>query len=103
MTSNQISSEAEFAPQPVTKASQHQKILDTIERQGFISKWGAIYDVQLHCSKLSTRIGEIEDRCGHKFQRERMYQHDGKKKYFVGMKYSIPQGLTIKDFRYGSR
>lgn len=100
MTENQRIAEQEFAPCISTKYNQHQRILETIERQGFVTKWGAIYDTRLHCSKLSTRIGEIEERCGHTFQRERIYHTDGDgKRYFVGLKYSVPAGLTIEDFK----
>ena len=90
----------EFAPAPVEKRTQHKRILEIIAEQGFITKWGAIYETSLHCSKLSTRIGEIESKCGHTFDRERMYRKDGNgKDYFIGMKYTIPAGLTIEDFK----
>ena len=82
------------------KKTQHQLILDIIEEQGFITLWGAVYHVHLHCSKLSTRIGEIEKRSGKTFARERMYQTDSNgKRYFTGLKYSLPEGTTINDFR----
>lgn len=101
MTNEQKAAQ-EFAPAPATKKTQQAKILDTIAKQGWISKWGAIYDVSLHCSKLSTRIGEIEERCGHRFDRERIYQADGNGgRYFVGMRYKLPKGLTIEDFKGG--
>lgn len=99
MMTDQIAAQ-EFAPAPEDKFTQHKGILDTIATQGFITKWGAIYDVRLHCSKLSTRIGEIESRCGHRFGRIRMYRTDGNgRNHFIGMKYTIPAGLTIEDFK----
>ena len=98
MTEKQTQAQAEFAP--AEKRTQHKQILDTIEKQGFITKWGAIYDLHLHCSKLSTRIGEIERRAGKTFSRERMYQTDSTgRRYFTGLKYSLPKGATINDFR----
>lgn len=98
MTEQQIQAQAEFAP--ADKRTQHKMILDTIEKQGFITKWGAIYDVHLHCSKLATRIGEIESRCGNTFKREKMYRADSNgKQYFIGLKYTLPEGKTINDYR----
>lgn len=99
-TAEQRMAEAEFAPKRMEKQSQQKRILETIREQGFITKWGAIYDVRLHCSKLSTRIGEIEIKSGHRFDRERLYHTDSTgKRYFLGLKYTLPKGLTIDDFK----
>lgn len=100
MENYKTQAQQECTPTLVEKATQHKRILDTIARQGFITNWGAIHDVRLHCTKLSTRIGEIECKCGHRFVHERVYAQDAQgRNRLVGTKYTIPAGLTINDFR----
>lgn len=98
MTTNQLNAEVEFSPTAQSKKTQHTRILETIREQGFISKWGAIYDVRLKCSKLATRIGEIERKSGLQFTRERMFAVENGRRYFQGMRYSVPEGHTIDEF-----
>lgn len=101
MTETQRAAEAAYSPTPHKRKSQHQRILDHIAEYGNISKWAAIYSQKLHCSKLATRISEIEDRCGHEFIHTMEYEVDSEgRKHPIGMRYSIPEGLTIEDFKF---
>ena len=95
MTEKQITAQAECAPQPSSRATQHRAIIDTIRRQGFITSWGAIHDVRVHCTKLSTRIGELERKHGHSFVHEPMMNGENRR---TGTKYYLPKGMTMDQF-----
>lgn len=97
MENLQQAAQADFLP---NKRTQQQRILDTIAEQGFITMLGAWEDRRCRITKLATRISEIEHKCGHRFQREAMYRKDSDgRKVRYNTKYTIPAGLTIKDFR----
>lgn len=99
MTTAQTTAEARIAP-AVSKRTQRAAILAHIAEFGFITPWAAIHTTAVHCTKVSTRIGEIERRCGHRFTREMQYWTDAEgRRHPLGMRYSIPEGLTIDDFR----
>jgi len=90
----------QYSLMPKDARTQKCRILSIIEEQGYITKWGAIYHAGLHCSKLSTRLGEIEQESGIRFERSMIYHHDSEgKKHPVGMKYWLPEGITINDIR----
>jgi len=99
MTKEQTTAQVDSSPSRAEKKTQHDRIMDLISENGEISNWGAIHDVRLHCTKLSTRIGEIERQCGHGFARERItwIDEDGKS-HHLGTRYTIPRGLTVEDF-----
>ena len=99
MTQKQDAAEATIAPK-VARRSQHQRILDHIAQYGSITPWAAIHAVSVHCTKLATRIGEIERKCGHEFQHSMQWttDADGRRRP-LGMKYTIHEGLTLDDFR----
>lgn len=100
MTTEQMEAQGAYAPAPTEARTQHARILDAIAEQGFITKWGAIYSTTLHCSKLSTRLGEIEDKAGIKFCREMIYHTDSRgHRHKVGMKYWLPAGVSVQDIR----
>lgn len=95
MNDKQTTAQIQCAPEPRVKRSQQQRILDTIRKQGFITSWGAIHDQLLHCTKLSTRIGEIERKYGHEFVHESLRGSDNR---ITGTKYYLPQGMTMEQF-----
>ena len=105
MTSKQMAAQVEFTPTQAERKTQHQRILDYIAQFGSITPMAAIH--AFGCTKLATRIGEIEGLCGYKFQRqpEKVYTRLGAKTRV--MRYSIPEGMTVNDFRtlvrYGKR
>ena len=69
-TQAQQAAEAAYAPSAAQKLTQAQKIVRYLNRYGFIQQAAAWYDMSLHISKLSTRIGEIERATGVTFKRE---------------------------------
>lgn len=66
-TQAQRAAQAEFKPDSLYLKGQKKKIVDFIEAYGKISPMDAIKS--FGCTKLATRIGEIERRCGFSFNR----------------------------------
>lgn len=88
MTSEkQRAAEIEFKPTKQVLKGQKLQILTYIDTFGSITPadaWEAF-----NCTKLSTRIGEIEKRCGVEFKHER--ESNGNTSY---MRYSFASGLS---------
>lgn len=98
MTSDkQRQAQAEFTPQGGELKGQRDRIIEHIARFGFISPAAAWH--AFGCSKLSTRIGEIERRCGHEFERTSVacYSRTGRKTKV--RRYAFAEGLTAQDYK----
>lgn len=88
MTSEkQRAAEKEFRPTEKKLKGQKADILIYIYTHGSITPAEA-WEI-LHCTKLATRIGEIERRSGYAFNREKVKAGDTS-----FMRYSFPRGLT---------
>jgi len=90
-TLKQQEAERKFKPSEKQLKGQKAKIVN------FIELWGSITPAQswtyCNCSKLATRIGEIERRCGHEFKHE---MREGIDSRF--MEYSFADGLKAEDY-----
>lgn len=92
MTSKkQRAAEIEF--KPTSKELTGQKL----EIVAYINSFGSITPMEawkiLHCTKLATRIGEIERRCGVEFKHDR--ETNGNSSY---MRYSFADGYGVMDY-----
>lgn len=96
-TISQQAAEVQYAPTTEERKTQYERILQHIDTFGSITPWGAIHS--FGCTKLATRIGELERRSGHKFTRtpEVFLTRLGHKTRIV--KYSFAKGLTANDYR----
>ena len=96
-TEKQRQAQAEFTPQGGALKGQRDRIIEYIEKFGFISPAGAWH--MFGCSKLSTRIGEIEKRCGHEFVRLSVecFSRTGRKTRVKN--YKFQKGLTAQDYK----
>lgn len=70
-TKRQEEAEAAFAP-VVNKKGQQQRIVEWLDKYGFITPLACIHAVPMITTKLSTRIGEIERKTGVEFKHDRM-------------------------------
>ena len=86
-TDNQQAAQAQFKPEQLYLTGQKRKIVEWIQEHGSITPMDA-WD-EIHCTKLATRIGEIERRSGYLFNREKVKAGDTS-----FMRYSFPRGLT---------
>ena len=90
-TEKQRKAEVDFKPTAKALKGQKAKIVN------FIELWGSITPSQAwdycHCTKLSTRIGEIEVLCGHEFKHD---MTEGANSRF--MTYSFAEGLKAEDY-----
>lgn len=92
MTSiKQQEAEVKFKPSNKILTGQKASIVNFIELIGSITPFQA-YDY-CNCTKLATRIGEIERRCGHKFKHDIT---EGANSRF--MTYSFAEGLKAEDY-----
>ena len=96
-TDKQRQAQAEFVPQGGTLKGQRDRIIDYIVKFGSITPMGAIH--AFGCTKLSTRIGEIEKRSGCAFVRtsDEVYSRTGRKTKV--RRYAFAKGLTADDYR----
>lgn len=96
-TDKQRQAQAEYAPDVRTLKGQRDRIIDYIAEFGSITPMGAIH--RFGCTKLSTRIGEIEKRCGHAFVRtsDLVFSRTGRKTRV--RRYAFAKGLTADDYR----
>ena len=96
LTQAQIEAQEVYAPDERQKATQHEKVLDYIDRFGFITSMGALHN--FGCYRLAARISEIESRSGHRFRRERqeVISRLGRKTRIV--RYLYDEGLTREDY-----
>ena len=90
-TLKQQEAERKFKPSEKKLTGQKAKIVN------FIELWGSITPSQAwdycKCQKLSTRIGEIERRCGHEFNHDMTEGADSR-----FMTYSFAEGLKAEDY-----
>lgn len=91
-TQSQKAAQAEFKPESLYLSGQKKKIVDYIEKHGSITP-GEAWD-DFHCTKLSTRIGEIERRCGYVFNREK---ETTEQTYYL--RYSFAGNLGAESYR----
>ena len=91
-TQSQRAAQAQFRPDSLYLKGQKKKIVDYIEAHGSISPMDAI--MTFGCTKLATRIGEIERRCGICFNREKAKSGDAR---FV--RYSFVKGKSADAYR----
>ena len=96
-TDKQRQAQAEFAPRERELKGQRDRIIEHIEQFGFISPAAAWH--RFGCSKLSTRIGEIEKRCGHEFVRTSVecFSRTGRRTRVRN--YKFQKGLTAQDYK----
>ena len=96
-TDKQRQAQAEFTPQGGELKGQRDRIIEHIAEFGFISPAAAWH--RFGCSKLSTRIGEIEKRCGHAFVRTSVecFSRTGRKVRVRN--YTFQKGLTAADYK----
>lgn len=87
----QKSAQANFKPEQLYLTGQKRKIVEWIRDNGGITPVDAWNEI--HCTKLATRIGEIERRSGYSFNREKVKSGDTS-----FMRYSFPRGLTAIHF-----
>lgn len=80
-TVNQQVAEAQFAPTPEKRLTQHQRIVKWLNRFGHINQPAAAYSHPCITFKLATRIGEMEEKSGVTFKREK--HHTGCLDYHV--------------------
>lgn len=98
MTSDkQRQAQAEYTPQGGELKGQRDRIIEYIARFGRISPMAAIH--AFGCTKLSTRIGEIEKRCGHPFERghAEVFSRTGRRTKV--RTYKFAEGLTAQDYK----
>lgn len=91
-TQTQKAAQAEFKPDFLYLKGQKKRIVDFIEEHGSITQAQAWK--YIHCSKLSTRIGEIERRCGYVFNREKEATEET---FFL--RYSFAGNLGAESYR----
>lgn len=92
MTSTkQRAAEIDFKPTENKLRGQKADILIYIYTHGSITPAEA-WD-KLHCTKLATRIGEIERRCGVELKHEK--ESNGSSSY---MRYSFKEGYGVMDY-----
>lgn len=96
LTQNQIEAQEVYAPTERTRQTQCQRVLDYIDRFGFITSMGALHG--FGCARLASRISDIESRCGRRFKRtrERVITRLGQKATIV--RYSYEDGTTREDY-----
>lgn len=96
-TEKQRQAQAEYTPQGGELKGQRDRIIEYIARFGSITPMGAIH--AFGCTKLSTRIGEIEKRCGHAFERtsDAVYSRTGRRTKV--RRYAFAEGLTAQDYK----
>lgn len=90
-TKTQKAAQANFKPEQLYLTGQKRKIVEWIQENGSITPMEA-WD-EIRCTKLATRIGEIERRSGYSFNREKVKTGDTS-----FMRYSFPRGLTAIHF-----
>lgn len=98
MTSEkQRAAEVNFKPTTKKLTGQKLEIVVYIYTHGSITPMGAIH--AFGCTKLSTRIGEIEKRCGHAFERtsDAVYSRTGRRTKV--RRYAFAEGLTAQDYK----
>lgn len=92
MTSEkQRAAEVNFKPTTKKLTGQKLEIVVYIYTHGSITPmeaWG-----ELNCTKLATRIGEIEKRCGVEFNHQK--ESNGSSSY---MRYSFKEGYGVMDY-----
>lgn len=91
MTEKQRSAEATFKPSGKKLTGQKLEIVVFIHTHGSITPKEAWNE--LNCTKLATRIGEIERRCGVEFKKE--MEDNGSSRY---MRYSFQDGYDAFDY-----
>lgn len=96
MTQNQIAAQEEYTPSERARQTQCQRVLDYIDRFGGITSAGAMHS--FGCSRLASRISDIESRSGRRFKRtrERVITRLGQRATIV--RYSYEDGLTREDY-----
>lgn len=95
-SSRQQAAEINFKPADKKLKGQKYNILVYIDTNGSITPMDAISDKRIHSTKLSTRIGEIERKCGLAFKHER--ESNGDSSY---MRYSFADGHGVFDYLPG--
>lgn len=90
-TERQRAAEATYKPTANKLKGQKMEILVYIYTHGSITPAEA-WD-KLHITKLATRIGEIEKRCGVELKHER--ESNGSSSY---MRYSFKEGYGVMDY-----
>lgn len=90
-TERQRAAEATYKPTANKLKGQKLAILVYIYTHGSITPMDAIHEI--HCTKLATRIGEIERRCGVDFKHE--MEDNGTSRY---MRYSFKEGYGVMDY-----
>ena len=91
MTDKQREAEIKFKPTSKALSGQKLQIVSYIDTFGSITP-AAAWDY-LNCTKLATRIGEIERRCGIEFHKQ--MEDNGSSRY---MRYSFAEGYGILDY-----
>ena len=91
MTQKQREAEANFKPTQKKLSGQKLEILVYVNTHGSITPKDAWNE--LNCTKLATRIGEIERRCGVEFKKE--MEGNGSSRY---MRYSFAEGYGVMDY-----
>ena len=86
-TQTQKAAQAEFKPDSLYLKGQKKRIVDYIAEHGSITPMEA-WD-ECRCTKLATRIGEIERRSGYVFNRKMERTED-----VCFMRYSFASGLS---------
>lgn len=92
-TEKQKAAQAAFLPERKILQGQKLEIVRFIEKFGSITPLQAINDIDIHSTKLATRIGEIERFCGVEFKHE--MEKKGGKRY---MRYSFATGHLAADY-----
>ena len=87
----QQSAQANFKPEQLYLTGQKRRIVEWIQENGSITPAEA-WD-EIRCTKLATRIGEIERRSGYSFNREMVRKED-----VCFMRYSFAKGLTALSY-----
>ena len=87
----QRQAEVNFKPEKLYLTGQKRKIVEWIAKNGSITPMDAIHGFS--CTKLATRIGEIERRSGYLFDKE-MERTEGA----CYMRYSFARGLSAEDY-----
>ena len=90
-TQKQQAAEASFKPSSKALSGQKLNIIAYIDTYGSITPADAWNE--LNCTKLATRIGEIERRCGIEFKKQ--MEDNGSSRY---MRYSFADGYGVFDY-----
>lgn len=92
-TEKQKAAQAAFLPERKILQGQKLEIVRFIEKFGSITPLQAINDIDIHSTKLATRIGEIERFCGVEFKHQK--ESNGSSSY---MRYSFKEGYGVMDY-----